>query len=40
MRRLMLALALLAAAGCQHAQTAVTVSFIDGPYNVSVQVTK
>jgi hypothetical protein len=39
MRRLMFGLALLAA-GCQHAQTAVTVSFIDGPYNVSVQVTK
>jgi hypothetical protein len=35
----MLALALLAA-GCQHAQTAVTISFADGPYNVSVQVIK
>lgn len=40
MRRLMLMLALLAAAGCQHAQTAVTVSFMEGPYNVSVQVIK
>lgn len=39
MRRLIFGLALLAA-GCQHAKTAVTVSFVEGPYNVSVQVTK
>jgi hypothetical protein len=39
MRRLIVGLMLLAA-GCQHAQTAITVSFVDGPYNVSVQVTK
>jgi hypothetical protein len=40
MRRLIVGLMLLAFVGCQHARTAVTVSFIDGPYNVSVQVTK
>jgi hypothetical protein len=40
MRRLIVGLMLLAFVGCQHAQTAVTVSFIDGPYNVSVQVIK
>jgi hypothetical protein len=40
MRRLIVGLMLLAAAGCQHARTAVTVSFIEGPYNVSIMVIK
>lgn len=40
MRRLIFGLALLVAGGCQHAQTAVTVSFVEGPYNVSIMVIK